>query len=242
MGRDTLVNQGGNPIIDTVSQTVRNDRYWKGFFPRDHILNAMSSAIFTGFKKEFHEQGGKFSGTTSDSDNRIHARNSLEEVDVGHGTGTLEAGHYIVLRYLDPPWQDFYDVVKVINEDLVIGRVYQYPNGSRVFTFPLSRRYGFDQLTVDDHNSLFASGTIPAPTDIDGVWRMDAISNANHASSIAYLQFDNKPDGRFEARYQLVGLIKALLVPSFLKDHFQADDFTPFHDEIRKVGSDLLVG
>ena len=64
---------------------------------------------------------------------------------------------------------------------------------------------------------------------------MDTISNANHAGGIAYLQFSNKPDGRLEARYQLMGLMEGLVVPSFLKDHFQLNDFTPFHDEIRKV-------
>ena len=71
---------------------------------------------------------------------------------------------------------------------------------------------------------------------------MDTISNANHAGGIAYLQFSNKPDGRLEARYQLMGLMEGLVVPSFLKDHFQLNDFTPFHDEIRKVTADFLVG
>src|SRR5262249_28531301 len=55
-----LVNQGSSPVIDVASQTIRNDRYWKGFFPHGHVLNAMSSAIFTGFKKEFHASGTGF--------------------------------------------------------------------------------------------------------------------------------------------------------------------------------------
>ena len=71
---------------------------------------------------------------------------------------------------------------------------------------------------------------------------MDTVSNANHAGGIAYLQFNNKPDGRMEARYQLMGLMEGLVVPSFLKDHFQLNDFTPFHDEIRKVSADFMVG
>jgi hypothetical protein len=71
---------------------------------------------------------------------------------------------------------------------------------------------------------------------------MDAISNANHAGSIAHLAFDSKPDGRLEARYQLLGLMEGLAVPSFVAEHFQLDDFTPFHDEIRKIAPDLLIG
>jgi cholesterol oxidase len=242
---DTLLNQGGAPAIDIPNETIHNDRYWKGFFPKGHVLNAMSAAIFTGFKKEFHKVDGKYTGITSDTDDRIHARNSLEEIEVGHRSqGTLEAGRYILLRYLDPPWQGFYDVFKIINDDLMIGRVYlgEYPNGARVFTFPMSRLYTFDQMTVNDHQALFAGGGTPTASDLDGVWRMDAISNANHAGGIAYLQFSNKPDGGFEARYQLMGLMEGLIVPSFLKDHFQLNDFTPFHDEIRTVSNDLLIG
>src|ERR1017187_9454962 len=68
------------------------------------------------------------------------------------------------------------------------------------------------------------------------------VSNANHAGGIAYLQLNNKPDGHLEARYQLMGLMEGLVAPSFLKDHFQLNDFTPFHDEIRKVTADFLVG
>ena len=244
MGIDALLNQGGAPAIDTAARTIRNDRCWKGFFPKGHVLNAMSSAIFTGFRKEFHKQNGKYIGITSDTDGRIHARNSLEEVEVSHGAGTLEPGKYILLRYLDPPWQGFYDVFKVVNDDLLIGRVYlgEYPNGARVFTFPMSRRYGFDSMTADDHAALFAAGAAPTAAELDGVWRMDAISNANHAGGVAYLQFRNLPDGRFVARYELMGLMEGLVTPTFLKDHFQLNDFTVFHDEIRKVTGDFLVG
>jgi cholesterol oxidase len=240
-----LVNQGGAPVIDSTNQTIRNDRYWKGFFPHGHVLNAMSSAIFTGFKKEFHSANGQFTGITSDTDGRIRARNSLEEIEISYNSkGTLEPGRYILLRYLDPPWQGFYDVFKIIHHDLMIGRVYlgDYPNGIRMFTFPMTRLYGFDQMTVDDHAALFAAGPAPTATELDGVWRMDAISNANQAGAIAYLEFSNKPDGRFEARYQLMGLMEGLITPSFLQDHFQLNDFTPFHDEIRKVTDDILAG
>jgi hypothetical protein len=240
-----LVNQGGNPVIDTTQQTIRNDQYWKGFFPEGHILNAMSAAIFTGFKKQFQAQSGNYTGITSDTDNRIHARNSLEEVTIAYNSGgTLEPGRYILLKYLDPPWQGFYDVLKVINNDLIIGRVYlgSYPNGARVFTFAMSRLYGFAHMTVDDHNSLYTSGAVPTPADLNGVWRMDTISNANSLAGVAYLQFSNLPDGRFVAQYQLMGLMEGLVMPSSLKDHFQLTDFTPFHDEIRKVTGDFLVG
>ncbi|HUY12782.1 MAG TPA: GMC family oxidoreductase [Terriglobia bacterium] len=244
LGIDVMMNQGGTPQIDLAARTIRNDRYWKGFFPKGHVLNAMSSALFTSFKKEFHQQDGHYVGITSDTDNRIHARNSLEEITLDKATGTLEAGKYILLRYLDFPWTGYYDIFKVINPDLLIGRVYlgAYPNGLRLFTFPMVRQYTFDQMTVDDHATLYAGGSVPSKQDLQGVWRMDVVSNANHAGSVAYLRFDLKPDGRLQASYELMGLIEGLVLPSFVQDHFQLNDFTPFHDEIRKVSNGFMVG
>jgi cholesterol oxidase len=245
LGIDALVNQGGSPVIDSGKQEIRDDRYWKGFFPQGNVLNALSSALFTGFTKEFHKQGNQYIGITSDTDGRIHARNGLKEIEVKHDdAGTLEAGRYVLLNYLDPPWQGFYDVFKIVNQDLLIGRVYlgQYPHGTRLFTFPMSRRYSFAQMTVSQHAALYGNGAVPSAADLDGVWRMDIISNANHAAGIAYLQFKNMPDGSFQANYQLMGVMEGLVVPSFVQDHFQLNDFTPFHDEIRKVTGDFLVG
>ncbi len=244
MGIDTLINQGGAPQIDVAARTIRNDQYWKGFFPQDNILNTMSSALFTGFKKAFQKQDGHYTGVTSDTDDRIHARNSLDEINLDKPQGTLEAGKYILLKYLDPPWQGFYDIFKIINQDLIIGRVYlgEYPNGIRQITFPMTRVHSFDQMTVDDHAALYAAGSVLTAQDVQGVWRMDCISNANHSTGVAYLNFDSKPDGAFEARYLLMGLMEGLVTPSFLKDHFQLNDFTPFHDEVRKVTDNFLVG
>jgi cholesterol oxidase len=245
LGIDTIVNKAGPPQIDSSTRTIRNDQFWKGFFPKDHILNVMSSALFTGFKKQFQKDpAGHYTGVTSDTDDHIHARNSLEEIDLTKPVGTLEAGKYILLKYLDSPWQGFYDIFKIINENLLIGRVYfgEYPNGIRQFTFPMTRKYSFDQMTVNDHAALYVAGTVPTAQELNGVWRMDVISNANHANGLAYLEFDLKPDGRLESHYRLMGLMEGLVMPSFLQDHFQLNDFTPFHDEIRKVTGNFLVG
>lgn len=241
---EKIVNAGGPPRPDVATRTVRNDGYWKGFFPQKHVLNAMSSAIFTGFKKQFFTKGKKYVGITSDTDGRITANNSLEEVNIGRKTGTLEPGKYILLRYLDPQWAGFYDIFKLINDDLLIGRVYlgEYPNGARLFTFAMTRKYGFQQMTVADHNALYASGTVPTKEALNGVWRMDMVSNNNHLASAAFLEFEHKPDGRLASRYRLMGLFEGLVLPTFTQDHFQLTDFTPFHDEIRQVDQNFMVG
>ncbi|MBL8230560.1 MAG: GMC family oxidoreductase [Bryobacterales bacterium] len=241
-----MMNQGGPASIDAATKSIRNDDAWKGFFPKHHILNQMSGLLYTGFQKRFRKEGSRFTGLTSDTDGRIRARNSLEQLDLTKQTGDLAPGRYILLQYLDPPWQGFYDVFKVIHKDLLIGRVYlgSYPNGRRMFTFPMTRTYGFHQMKVDDHRALWDSESVTIPTkeQLAGVWRMDVISNANQAGGIARLTFDLKPDGRLESRYQLAGLIEGLVLPSFTANHFQLTDFTGFHDEIRRVDADTMIG
>ena len=134
-----LVNAGGPPAIDIASRDHPQRRTTgRDSFREGHVLNAMSSAIFTGFRKS--SQAGR-QGTTASpaiptaASTRATAwrRSKLEQGHWHAGTG-----RYILLRYLDPPWQGFYDVFKIINDDLLIGRVYlgQYPNGARLFTFP----------------------------------------------------------------------------------------------------------
>ena len=215
--------------------------YWKGFFPKGHVLNAMSSAIFTGFRKKFSPRTASIGGLTSDTDNRIHARNSLEEIEIKHGSkGTLEPGRYILLKYLDPPWQGFYDIFKIINEDLMIGRVYlgEFPERRARLHLPDVARL---QLRPDDRGrppgALRRGYRLPPPpiSKACGAWTPSPTPTTRAASPTC--QFNNQPDGRLEARYELMGLMEGLVAPSFLKDHFQLNDFTPFHDEIRKVSA-----
>ena len=133
-------------------------------------------------------------------------------------TGDLKPGKYILLRYTDPPWQGFYDIFKVVNENLMVGRVYlgAYPHGRRLFTFPMTRTYGFNNMTREDHDRLYMGAAVPTAQDLEGTWRMDTISNANQSAGVAHLSFANKPDGRFEARYQLMGLLEGLVLPTLI--------------------------
>lgn len=241
---ETMANSG-EVSIDTDKGLIRNDTVWKGVFPQGHVLNAFSMALNASFKKKFTKQpDGKFTGVTSDSDGGINALNTLEEINITERTGTLEPGKYILLKYTEPQWRGFYDVFKVINDDLLIGRVYlgSYPKGVRLFTFPMVRAYGMDNMTVADHKAIWDNAALPTKEQLAGLWEMRMVSNANNTGVVAYLKFDHKPDGRLEARYQFLGLIEGLADPTFGQDHFRLDDFTSFHDEIRFVNKDMLVG
>ena len=239
-----VLPNSGNHQLDIAKRLVRNDRFWKGFFPRGHVLNTLSSGIFTGFKKRFFVDHGATVGVTSDTDERINARNTIEEIVLTKREGDLAPGRYILLRYVDPPWQGFYDIFRTVNDNLIVGRAYMgtYPHGQRLFTFPMTRLYRFDDMTVADHRELYATGSVPSVDQLAGVWQMETVSNANHLSNVAHLAFEKKPDGTLESRYQLFSFLDGIVTPTFLADHFQLDDFTPFHDEIRRIDKDFMVG
>lgn len=241
---EVMMNKGGDPVIDTAARVIHNDDQWKGYFPAGHLLNQMSALIFTGFQKRFFKQDGEYRGVTSDTDSHIRARNRLSQFELKKQEGDLPPGKYVLLEYLDPPWQGFYDVFKIVNPDLLIGRVYlgRPFSGRRLFTFPMTRVYGFNNMKIEDHKRIWEKSPMPTKQDMAGVWRMDVISNANQAGGIAYLGFNLHADGRLESKYSLMGLFEGLVMPSFAANHFQLTDFTGFHDEIRKIDNDMMIG
>ena len=234
---DVMVNTG-NRKIDKEKKIIFNDTVWKGFFPVGHVLNFFSSNFHAGFKKEFFKKGAEYRGITSDSDGYIKADNTLEEKE------NDGLGRHILLKYTGVPWRGFYDIFKIIDDKLIIGKAFMgmYPYGKEIFTFPMVRKYTFDDMTVEDHRELFANAGRPEPEQIEGVWDMAAVSNNNHRTGVAKLAFDAKPDGRIEGRYQFMNLIEGATETVLSEDELRMYDFTPLHDEIRSIDKDYMIG
>ena len=81
---ETMVN-GGAVTIDTARGVIRNDTVWKGFFPRGHVLNRISTDFHASFKKRFSKRAGKLIGVTSDSDGLINANGTVGVFAAGNG-------------------------------------------------------------------------------------------------------------------------------------------------------------
>ncbi|HEV2417557.1 MAG TPA: GMC family oxidoreductase, partial [Terriglobia bacterium] len=240
---DVMVN-GGEWSVDVAKGIVRNDAAWRGYFPHGHVLNRMSTALKESFKKKFSRTPSGITGVTSSTDGFLNVNNTLEEFTLDKPTGSLEEGKYILLRYTSAPWSVFYDIFKVINQDLLIGRVYlgEFPRGARMITFPMTRVYRLEDMTASDHEALYQRSAAPTPQQLAGLWEMRCVSNAGDTGVLAYLMFTLDSGGRLQARYRFLGVLEGLVEPVFGQDHFQMDDFTPFHDEIRFVAPDFMVG
>ena len=97
-------------------------------------------------------------------------------------------------------------------------------------------------MTLQDHAEAFATGTLPSADDLQGSWRMDCISTANHLGSLAWLRFESTAEGPCSARYELMGIAEGLVTPKILVDHFRAKDCGPLFQEIRKIHDGRMVG
>jgi len=106
----------------------------------------------------------------------------------------------------------------------------------------MTRIYGLDNMTASDHNQLYQRSPAPTAPQLAGLWEMHTVANANDTGAVAYLKFDVKPDGRLEARYRFLGLNRGLVEPVSRSGSLPAHDFTPFHDEIRYVDQNFMVG
>jgi hypothetical protein len=236
----------GQRRYDVPNRVIFNDTAWKGYFPVGSVLNEIARRVHSSFRKRFFRQGDQVRGITTDSDFFIEAHNTVEEVTLSQAKGSLQAGKYLLLKYEELKWRGFHDVIKAINENLLIGKVFTglpFPRGTEVFTFTMVREYSFDEMTVEDHRALFDGvGVAPGLEPLAGTWAMNIVANNSQRADTAQLQFDVKPEGKIEARYLLMRTLEGQSRTEMKQDELMMYDFTPFHDEIRALDANYMLG
>lgn len=234
---DTLVNSGKRSI-DIEGKKVFNDVSWRGFFPVDHgfSISGMFLPLALGFRKQFRKEDGEYTGITTDADGIIRGHNQLREVSYGDRK-------YILLTYTDLFYRAFYDLLLPASENVLIGKAYLgfFPYGFELLTFAMTRGYGFDYLAPADHRDLYEKGTAPKASDIEGKWRGQLVSNAALSYSFFVLSFTLNQD-RIDGKWKLLGVWEGDSKVELGKDEMKMFDFTNWHDEIRRVTDDIMVG
>jgi len=242
---DKILNSGQRRY-DVPNRVVFNDTAWKGYFPVESGLNVIARRVHSSFRKRFFRQGDQTRGVTTDSDFFIEAHNTIEEVTLSQAKWGLRAGKYLLLKYEELKWRAFHDLIKAINENLLIGKVFMglpYPHGTEVFTFTMVREYSFDEMTVEDHRALFDGvGVAPGLEPLAGTWAMNVVANSSQRADAAQLHFDVKPGGRIEARYLLMRTLEGQSRTEMKQDQLVMHDFTPLHDEIRALDANYMIG
>jgi len=236
LGIPTLVNRGGRRI-DVASLTVENDEYWKGIYPPDSPAPAW--VFQNGFNKKFTQAGPDVKGLTMTFDNTVNGNNRPVPIDPS------DPRKGILLEYTDPQYAMFYDVLKVISKEVVVGKAFvgKFPDGRLLLNFTMARRYSFDFMTPEDHRDLFEKyGKVPDITKLPGEWEGRMVSNASHTPPLFRFWYTVDPAGKVSCRWNFMNILRGNSKISMTQKEMLMFDFTNFHDEIRMVREDAMVG
>ncbi len=234
---ETLINAGGRHV-DPDSREVHNDEYWRGFFPSDHVVSAVNRflPLPAGFHKRFWTENGNYHGETTDADGIVTGHNRLRKVE-HHGRP------YALLTYTDLQYRPFYDLILPIADDLAVGKAYlgRFPYGIELLTFGLTRRYSFEFLSPTDHGVLWEQGDVPEPAVLEGWWSVQLVANAGLLAPLFEFEFERTEHG-VDGRYEVLDTASGDVRLEFADEQMEMFDFSNWHDEIRQITSDFMVG
>ena len=234
---DDVVNHGGREV-NLETREVYNDEYWRGFFPADHTLSRLNrlAPIPAGFRKQFWTDRDQYLGETTDADGIVTGNNVLREL---HHDGR----RYTVLKYSDLRYRPFYDLLVPVNDELLVGKAYfgYVPYGFELLTFGMTRRYGFDFMTPADHGSLFADGETPDPDVLEGKWDVHLVSNGGLMDPVFEFTFEQTDHG-MDGEYRVLDKASGGVRLEFVEEEMRMFDFSNWHDRIRQLTDDLMVG
>src|SRR6187431_6439 len=233
---------GKNWKFDPKTLKIYNNLYWKGFYGRDSDLMTIALQYFGGFYKRFGRlNNGKMEGTTHPFETPIvNAKNIASETNVpGYGK-------VIHLEYTEFPYSSAYDLLKMVDENTIIGKAFlgPFPKGRELFSFSMSRIYDVNFLTESDLMALFNSDEFshkPNEKELVGTWEGMLVSDSS-LSPRSQLFYFNYEDGEVDMRYSFANLLTGRSDVTTEGSVMRLDDPTPFHDEIRIVSPNFAVG
>ena len=225
--------------FDAQTMMITNNTHWKGFFPRDGDIINTASLYFGGFWKSFTEKNDSgITGTTHPFETPVYAANKAFTKQV-KGFGKV-----IMLDYTEPGFSLFHDVLKFVDEDTILGQAFfnNPEKGRDMMTFAMARKYPFEFMTEEDHDMVYNKMAKPTLESMVGVWEGQLVSDSAWSPTVFRFRFYF--DGNILKNQYLFGnVLSGTAILSDKADHVRMDDETEiFHDEIRSVNKDILVG
>jgi hypothetical protein len=243
---ETLINAGDNDTsppekrwsFDKGTLMIYNNKYWKGFFSTEQNLTLISQ--FGGFWKKFYKDGNILKGVTHPFEAQVFADN-LPQIQTYAGFGEV-----IYLKYTGIEYAMFYDLLKIINEDLILGKAFFGipPFGNQIFIFSLSRRYSVDFMTKEDHEIIYQQYA-SAPTsdkEVIGRWYGKLVSDDELTPVIQVFTYTEDNIGKLQMQYTFGGLLRGISTITLTPEQMNMYDYTNWHDEVKIVTNDFMVG
>jgi choline dehydrogenase-like flavoprotein len=247
-GPEKLVNSPAEKADDTnwsydpVSMTIANNTHWKGMFPRDSDITNTLVMYSGGFWKKFSKEGNEIKGITHPYEIDVRAKNKAQE------KGILGFGKVILLEYIDPPYNVFYDVLKIVDKDTILGKAFFITPtpGREMLTFSMSRKYPFEFMDEEDHEMLYNKMKKPTLESMVGVWKGQLVSDSKWTEPIFRFRYylDDKKILRNNYEFGFGhNVLTGTATVEEKEDHLEMYDETErFHDELRQVNKDTIIG
>jgi hypothetical protein len=159
----------------------------------------------------------------------------------------------LLLTYTNDPYRIVYDTIKVIDDNSAIGVMHlgDFPNGLEFATFVMERHnYPFEKMSVPDHHAIFNDPRtrVPRPEELPGEWEGHLVllprpntSLMNQANPVLFRIIFEPEGDSVKARFRF-GLISIGSEVEFSDEYLKITNITSFHDEIRLIGDDMLIG
>jgi choline dehydrogenase-like flavoprotein len=246
---EKLENSESNEIIpgqnwqfDKNTLMISNNLYWKGFYGRNTDVMTTGLRSFGGFYKRFRKLNSEsFSGVTKPFNVPVFAKSLAKQKDLaGHGK-------IIHLEYEDMPFNQAYDILKMVDENNILGKAFlgKFGRGQLLFDFSMSKTYHINFMGEDDLATLFYNDEYshaPTKDEMIGKWEGLLVSDSFVSSRSQIFDFDYDGSGEYQMHYNFSNLIRGYSEVSANNVLFRFDDFTPFHDELRMIRPDFVVG
>jgi hypothetical protein len=224
--------------FDKNSLMIYNNKYWKGFFPSDQGFAPVR--YFGGFWKQFHKEDGIVKGVTHPFEEPVYA-NNLPQIQKYPGYGEV-----IYLKYTDLLYSSFYDFLKIIDQDTILGKAFVGvpPFGNQILSFSMSRRYNVDFMTEEDHETIYQHYS-QAPENenvVLGKWLGKLVSDSALTPVTQVFDYTKDNLGKLQMAYVFGALLRGISKVDLTKEQMNMYDFTNWHDEVKIVNEEFMVG
>ena len=225
--------------FDSKTLMIYNNNYWKGFFPIDQNFNLIK--YFGGLWKRFYKEDGVIKGMTHPYEAPSIFAPNLPELDNSHTV----LGEVIHLKYTSPEYFLFYDLLKIVDKDAVLGKAFLgvAPSSTPILTFSMSRKYNVDFMTEKDHQTIYEKHSfVPSPDQVMGRWSGRLVSDSSLTPLIQVFTYTMDNLGKLQMEYDFGGLLRGISKVVLTSEELKMYDYTNWHDEVKMVSDTFMVG
>ena len=225
--------------FDRNALMIYNNKYWKGFFPTDQNFDAIR--YFGGFWKRFYNEDGVIKGVTHPYEVPTVFAHNLPQIQDNH----RGLGQVVYLKYTSPEYSLFYDLLKIVDKDVVLGKAFLGvpPFSTQILDFSMSRNYSVDFMTEEDHQTIYQDYSRgPTTNEAIGKWDGKLVSDGSLTPVTQEFNYTKDNVGKLQMQYTFGGLLSGISRVVLTPEQMNMYDFTNWHDEVKIVTDDFMVG